>query len=398
MTISLRARLILLFVSIVLFIPILGITIERKPELENFHQRVLPDWPKSGDFLHDPAQYFADAKSWLSFRVWPIIDVSIFQKTFLLSALGTPPQRRVTLAANGFVFLNGTDDGHINNILQNVCVRAHSEELTSAFAAALPRVAAYAKAIGLPIDVEVYPTPETLYGDHLPLSVPLTYRQACAARAAGNSPLTHIASPEGLNYLFPFAQMHAARDDEAFFPKANWHPDGLSLKIGRDAYLKTLGLTGQIHESLIRTESPSELLTTYGIVQNTPIYRIDAPTVSDDAEGNEKMRAAIIDLFLNPRFFSNAYRNSDPISNETLLILSDSYGNLASKVYAGAFRRVFQIMANDTRPDTAAEMIRRINDAVGIDRVLVMMQEGNLDRVVDYAATFDKTVPVAVRR
>eukprot|EP01037_Dinobryon_pediforme_P012770 gene12770-12867_t len=342
MTISLRARLILLLISVLLFIPIFGITIERKSELENFHQRVLPDWPKSGDFLSDPTQYFADAKSWLSFRVWPIIDVSIFQKTFLLSALGTPPQRRVTLADGGFVFLNGTDDGHVNNILSNVCVRAHNEELTNAFAAALPRVAAYSKAIGIPIDVEVYPTPETLYGDHLPLSVPLAYREACGARAVGNSPLMRIASPEGLNYVFPFAEMHAARDDEAFYPKANWHPDGLSLKVGREAYLARLGLAGQVRETLVRSESPSELLATYGIVQNTPIYKIQAPSVSDDAEGNEKMRAAIIDLFLNPRFFSNAYRNSDPVSNETLLILSDSYGNLASKVYAGAFRRVFQ--------------------------------------------------------
>jgi hypothetical protein len=390
MTISLRARLILLIVSVLLLIPILGITIQQKPALENFHQRTLPNWPEGGVFAADPAQYFAEAKTWLAFRVWPIIDVSIFQKSLLLSALATPPQRRVTLADNGFIFLNGTDDGHVNNILNMVCIRAHSDEVSNAFAMALPRVASYARAIGVPIDVEVYPSPETLYGDRLPPSVPHTYRDACAAAAKGNSPLLRIASPPGLAYVFPFTEMHAARDDEAFFPKANWHADGMSLKVGRDAYLQRLGIDGQIHETTKLTTSASELLVTYGIFKYLPIYKITAPSVSDDTEANTRMRDAITPLFLNPRFITNAYKNTDPVTDETLLILSDSYGNLASEMYAHAFRRVLQVMANDTKPDTAAEMIRRIRETTKIDRVLVLMQEGNTDRIVEYAATFDK--------
>jgi hypothetical protein len=390
MTMSLRARLILLLISMLLFIPILGISLQQKSALENFHQRILPDWPARGGFMTDPARYFADAKSWLAFRVWPIIDVSIFQKKLLLAALATPPQRRVTLADNGFIFLNGTDDGHLNNILNMVCIRAHSADGSNAFAAALPRVADYAGKIGIPIDVVVYPSHETLYGDRLPRSVPRLYRDACAAAAMGNSPLLRIASPPGLTYVFPFPEMHAARDEEGFFPQANWHADGMSLKVGRDAYLKRLGINGQIRETSTLTTGASELLVTYGIFKYLPIYKITAPGVSDDTEANTRMRDAITPLFLNPRFISNAYKNTDPVTNETLLILSDSYGNLASEMYAHAFRHVLQVMANDTKPDTAAEMIRRIRQTTKVDRVLVLMQEGNTDRIVEYAATFDK--------
>jgi hypothetical protein len=132
------------------------------------------------------------------------------------------------------------------------------------------------------------------------------------------------------------------------------------------------------------------LLVTYGIFKYLPIYKITAPSVSDDTEANTRMRDAITPLFLNPRFITNAYKNTDPVTDETLLILSDSYGNLASEMYAHAFRRVLQVMANDTKPDTAAEMIRRIRETTKIDRVLVLMQEGNTDRIVEYAATFDK--------
>lgn len=397
MNMSRRARLILLLVSIVLFIPVLGIAVQQKSALETFHQRTLPDWPPRSGFLPDPAKYFADAKTWLALRVYPIADVSLLQKKFLLSVLNTAPQRRVTLAARGFIFLNGTDDGHLNNILDMVCIRAHSPEVSGAFAAALPRVAAYAQGMGLPIDVEVFPSPETLYGDLMPASVPRLYRDACGARAAGHSPLMRIIAPPNLQYVFPFSQMHAARDDEAFFPKGNWHAEGMSLVVGRDAYLKQLHVAAPVPETLERGFGPAELLMTYGIRRDLPIYHVIAPSRTDDGEANARMRAAITDLFLNPRFVSNAYRNTKPVVPETLLILSDSYGNNASAIFANAFKSVFQVMANDMKPNTVVEMIERIRQIAPIDRILILVQEGNTDRIVDYADAFDKATSNAMK-
>lgn len=390
MTMSPRARWMLLFVSILLFIPLLGISIQQKSALETFHQRVAPTWPHGADFLPDPSKYFADAKAWLAFRVYPIAEVSLLQKEFLLSVLDTAPQRRVTLGPNGFIFLNGTDDGHLNNILDMVCIRAHSSKVSNAFAAALPRIAAYSQSTGLPIDVEIFPSPETLYGDLMPASVPRRYRDACLQASGGHSPLMRITAPPALHFVFPFAEMHAARDDEAFFPKGNWHADGLSLVVGRDAYLKQLGVTGKVAETLERGTGPAELLMTYGIRRDLPIYHVKAPSVSEDNEANTRLRAAITDLFLNPRFVSNAYRNTKPVISETLLILSDSYGNNASAIFANAFSEVLQVMANDMKPNTVVEMIDRVQQTTPIDRILILVQEGNTDRIVDYADAFDK--------
>jgi len=398
MFLTVRARWIVTLVALVLLLPILGIPLQSKTDLENFHNRTLPAWPSTASFLSAPQTYFQATRDWLAFRVYPIIEASILEKNLLMFALDTPPQRRITMAANGFIFLNGTDEQHLNNILEMVCVQAHSQARSTAFENALTRVAVYSRVTGMPVDVEVIPTSETLYGDHLPSSVPLKYRIACGERASGHSPLMQITAPPPVHYVFPFADMRALRDDDAFFPKGNWHADGLSLKIARDDYLKSLGIKGKIDETIQLGVSPSELLATYGITKNLPIYRIINHHVIADSAANAALHSAIAPLFNSPHFVTNVYRNNSAIDPETILILSDSYGNLASAVFAGAFRRVLQVMANDTKSDTVVKMIALINREFKIDRVLVLSQEGNTDRIVGYAAEFDEALATDGKR
>ena len=97
----------------------------------------------------------------------------------------------------------------------------HTEAAAKELENAVSLLAKFANASGQAVDVVIVPTSLTLYGNYLPKSVPPELRDACIARAAGQSPLLQVRSQAGVNVVFPLVEMEALRDDEALFPKGN---------------------------------------------------------------------------------------------------------------------------------------------------------------------------------
>jgi hypothetical protein len=342
----------------------------------------------------DPVKYLTQARQWLGDRVYPIIPVSNFYKRLLFYVLATPPQHTIIMGADGLIFLSGVDNDHLNSIFEGVCVDTANPETADAFARSLSSLASYSVEQALPIDVIVVPTLETLYGDRLPPSVPSKYRSACAERAAGNSLLAGMHAPPPVHYVFPFASMHAARDDPAFFPKGNWHPDGLSLKVVRDAYLRSLGVELPRNEVLIRTEAPSELLKTSNIHWPLPVYRITNADVINDEETNAALQAAIGNLFPPPRPNTHAFRNRQAGSTETVLLLSDSFGDLAAPVLASGFHRLVHVNTNYMKGHSLVELLARVSKVLSISRIAIFMEEGSIRRVVGFSRELKESLAV----
>ncbi len=382
---SVLARAVLAAVGCLLLLPVVAIPLQDRGSLEQFHNRSLSAWPRIADFIPDPVKYLTQARLWLGDRVYPIIPVSHFYKGLLFYVLATPPEHRVIIGNDGFIFLSGTDDDHLNNILESVCIDTANRKIADAFARSLAGLASYSAEQALPIDVITVPTLETLYGDRLPRSVPSKYRSACAERAQGTSLLVGIHAPPPVHYVFPFAPMHAARDDPAFFPKGNWHPDGLSLEIVRDAYLGKIGVEPPHDETLLRTEAPSELLMTYGISWPLPVYHVTDADVVKDESTNAALKAVLDDLFPVGWHNTRAFRNRRPDSKETVLLLSDSFGDRAAPVLASGFHRLVQVDTNDMKPHSVIGLLTRVARVLAINRIVILTEEGDTARVVGFS-------------
>ena len=268
------ARILTSAIAALLLLPVAMIGIQNNAELESFHNRSLRQWPKAQLFNKKPVDYFNTAKGWLGDRIFPIIKVSLATKKALLYVLNSPPQKRVTIGRNGYLFLNGSSESDVYGIFENACLRAHEPAISVALKAALQSVSSYSRNRGITVDVVVVPTMATIYANNLPNSVPIKIRAACSERSRGNSPLVVLAEESGGKFVYPLLEMNAARDDEAFFPKANFHPNGLSLKVVRDTYLLKQRLSQPSGEILELGSGPSEILSSYLIVRNFPVYNL----------------------------------------------------------------------------------------------------------------------------
>jgi hypothetical protein len=390
MIVSLRARVLLAAIAAILLIPVAAIPLQDKASLEEFHAHSLARWP-SFSFLPDPARYFAEAKKWLADRAYPIVQASTVQNTFLFYALHTPPYRHVTLGRDGFIFLNGADEQLVYNIFENACIYDHFRDHIDNFKNSLNLMETFARARGISIDVVVMPTLSTLYGDYLPSSVPDKYRTACAEHAAGRSALLHIEAPAPVHYVYPFREMRAAREDEAFFPKGNFHSTGLSLKVARDAYVASLGANPPVDATLERGSAPSEVLLFHGrVYKYLPVYKLHDPYVRFDEDTDAAIGRVLSPLFDKPLIDKHAYTNSHPALEQTALMLSDSFGTNASGAFAAAFRRLLHAGINDMREDDLVELIGRLQAVAPIDRLILLANDGNIHTLSIYGRILGK--------
>lgn len=370
-TISLPARLLLILLAAVLLLPVATIPLQDEEALRRFHNRVLHDWPASVSIGPD---YFKAAGQWLADRANPIMAASLLQKEILFHVLHTAPRPRVSLGLEGHVFVNGHGDASLNNIIGPQCLAAQQPGIIALLEQRLNNIQGFARHLGMTQRTVIFPTTPALYADFLPPSIPRSLRDACKSVLEHGSPLSGLAR---LGVTYPFAEMKALRGDPGFYPIADFHPDGYSLKIARDAYLRDEGITLNIHETLKPTTGLSEILLDYGIRKSYPRYEVIDSTVARNAGADNALARELKGFFSNPPQLG-VFSNSDPRVSKSAIVLSDSFGRLASPVFAAAFRRLVWINLSGIHYDNLAAMLERLARDQKSDAMILMVHEGNL--------------------
>jgi hypothetical protein len=369
-----------------LLVPALGVCLQDERALQNFHGRALSAWPDLATCVADPVVYFKNVKSWVADRVFPIQQAT-HARANLFYLLGSPPEPRVTLGTEGFVFLNGGTNQTTDSIFATTCVDAHQQRaadfLERTFAS---KAASILAARARPIDVIAVPTPSTLYGDKLPSDVAPIYRQACLDRVARRSPLLSVRATAPVSFFYPLTEMLAARDGEGFYPKGNYHPLGWSLKLIRDGYLARRQVSAPVDEEMALGHYPSEVLSMSGVFRDMPVHFIQNPNVTERHRKNAVLARWINSLFVRADTPARVYTNTHPLLEERVLMLSDSYGEGAAKVFAGAFRQVTQVTTNYLLRGQMPRLIERIDHVEPFDRLIILFQEGNVYNISEWLA------------
>ena len=390
--ISRSARISLAIVALSLFLPLAAMGFQDREALEQFHNRTLVRWPSGKLLRSDPARYFVRMNGWFADRAFPVIDATRFGRAALYAALGVSPQANVSISQHGFIFLAGGDAAHPYSFLANACTS--DAEAGAKLQSAIEDIGRFARAQHTSIDVVLVPTIPTLYGDRLPRSIPSAYRTACAHDAAGFSPLADIKSVEGTRYLYPRSAMRELRDDPAFFPIGGYHPTGMSVRVVRDAYLHTLGIDGKVSENVELKLGPSEVMQYSGITADMPYYRMWNEGVQVDEAASEHLRSSLGRFYSQPRS-PWVYHNLDPVDPQSVLMISDSFGNNEAVSFASAFSRVTQIWVPERDP---AGVLHVVSGLVPFDRVVLLFNEGNVVRILDIAQSLRSAPSLPILR
>ncbi len=382
-TISPTARILIAVFALLLAIPVLTIPSNDEEKLRLFHNRTLERWPPAKQFVPDPVGAFRQASRWMADRAGPIMKAATLEKELLIFVLGTPPQRRITLGKDGYIFVNGVSDGGVNGLFEAQCQASQSEGTYRALLQSLPKLKEIGQILGVSVHAIAVPMTSTLYADHLPRSVPPNLRSACLEVLTGETRLSKLDQRADLNFIYPFEEMKASRDTEGFFPKANYHPMGMSLKTIRDVYLRRAGIDAKINETLELKSLPSEILNTYGVTVTYPEYEIRNDRITEDGAAATRVAATIAELFYRPPV-TKVYANSGG-SSRTALLLTDSVGIAGAPVFAAGFKRLVWVYRVGMKSAAdAGTLLERLRAVEPIDTMILLLQVGSASEFVPW--------------
>jgi hypothetical protein len=177
--------------------------------------------------------------------------------------------------------------------------------------------------------------------------------------------------------------MRKQRDDPAYYPRANFHPMGLSLVTLRDVFLRKAGLETKIEEAVRLSASRSEILGMYDIQATYPVYYVHNGKVASDDAASARLNRRLSDLSVAPPLTA-FYTNDSEGASRVALMLSDSFGGIASRVFAGAFRRLIWVYTNDIRQERIGEAITRVAELEHLDVIIMLVNEGGVDRILTW--------------
>jgi hypothetical protein len=380
---TIPARIQIALVAVLLLLPLASLPSRSEAELQQFHNRVLVKWPELGSFAQDPVRYFREASKWLSDRIGFIVEVTLLEKQLLFHVFGVAPQSTLTLGTDGYVFLHGVSASGYE-LFETSCVVAHSDEFVEQMRNSAILWEAFGHRRGISVHLVIVPMTPTLYADHLPKSSPIRYRQACLRPLQGSSPLEKLASDNDLSITYPLEPMKAKRDIPGFFPKGNYHPNGLSLKVIRDAYLSKLGRDTEIDETMTLRERPSELLSRYRIATPYPVYEIADSHVSRDIKAETELSEQLENLYVEPVRVAVLSNDSKSVTGVAMM-LSDSLGFASAPVFASSFSRLYWVYTNGLKENSILEVIETINRVEKPDELILLFNEGGAGRIIDWS-------------
>lgn len=138
---------------------------------------------------------------------------------------------------------------------------------------------------------------------------------------------------------------------------------------------------GAVDETLQLGQAPAEILVPYGIEENEPTYVISNHNIAADPARNAALRQTIAKLSRNDHFVTHVFSNSKTVVDQSVLMISDSFGDLAAEAFAGAFRLLLHVNTNEMRPGRTLQLVDRVSQLVEVDRLILLIQEGNTSRL-----------------
>lgn len=390
--ISAFARIGLIIFALLLLGPVVSIPFQDEVALSQFHNRTLSVWPTPQTFLNRPELYVRQASNWIADRAGPVVFATKLQKRILYYVFATPPEPRVSLGRGDHIFWNGINNAGVNALFANNCILSHSAETVGQFEKALVALKAYGVAKRVRIYAVVVPMAPTLFADDLPAKVPESLRNDCLRVLTGDTPLRKLAHRLDLDFVYPFDEMKAKRDDPGFFPSANYHPGPASLSMVRSAFIKHFDLRAPIDEKVTSVMVPSEILGSYGIGKLFPDYVINSLNIRSEDAANASLNSELKDLFVGPPS-TNLFSNDAASAEGSTLMLSDSVGFTAGRVFAPGFKRLTWVYTNGMRQERIDLVIDRVAKAEKFDSIIMLINEAAIGRITTWAETLARPLP-----
>ncbi|MCP5055411.1 MAG: hypothetical protein GY937_01660 [bacterium] len=339
---SRAARAGLMGMVAVLSMPVITAPFSDGEERARMEKRELAAFPVWRGPLEAP-NYFAAVGDYLDDHVGFAFAANRLLRQVMFYGFGDDPVDDVRAGTQGFVYLN---DG-----IEALCAPETEDARSDELAGKIDRVFGWLEARGYRVSLGVAVTKPGLYPEHLPQKVSAGTRAACEAYAA--SPIrprleAGIEPSSGRVFHYPFAEFMQRRNERAFFPKENFHWNGMSTHVFARGLLEKMGVpvSAEFGAGAQRIEARADLVM-MGFFRRIEVW--DFPYAAQGLDYHPRNPEVVREYYERARGFST-WNSTDPLSDRSALLLTDSFGKPLARHLAPGFKKLVHVNLNHLQP------------------------------------------------
>lgn len=372
------AGMLTLVLILCLLVPTVRIPMGDDADMAVYHRRALTRFPVGAELQSEPEAYFATVQKWYEDRVGFSILSSWMRRTVSFHLFKDSPVPNIQIGKTGMLFLSAHESVSEPRSIENSCPASKDWPALSEKAEADWRlIQSRFRMNGLDPYLLIFPSKKALYPEYLPRSVPARLRKRCEEIGRGASPIPRLASAFPKHVLDAYPILHPHKNEPHFYPPENFHADGEAAMRGVEAAITRMMGEGEARletEQFLVAESKSDLSHLLGFSLANQINQL----VGFDPAALQTVpiyEEAVRNLLGEP-VWARRYQSVEAPLDETVMLITNSFGIRAAPYFARHFSRVDAISTNRlTEPEQHEAFFKQLVFDGEYDHVVFILHD-----------------------
>lgn len=385
----------LLILLVIFSIPAVASFFTDHNERSEWEKRKLATLPT----LENPSevnQYFSEMDSYINDHIGFALDFNKIYRQMVYYVFQDSPVENISYGKNGFTYLNSHTTKHINSSFNMICKKGRKFHQIPNIKQSLTSIHQHFKQRGYPVSFGIAVTKVALYPENLPDSTPPSLVKACQKYIQSDNLLTrlHDKSTDEMVFHYPQKELLTLKHDPYFYPKENFHWNGMSAHYFSKGLLSRMGIAvdGGSYDKKYMTTVNSDL-SQLGFIRRAKAWRY--PYSDYGIKTTRKSPELVKQYYRNARDYTE-FETDAPLTNETALVLSNSFGAYTAPHLAPAFKKLYHINISQVREEEEESIYGELIDRLNPDKIIFIFHDDaminfrRLGKIANYSKTYNQ--------
>ncbi len=389
MTARWQVRALIVVLAVLLMLPVLFIFAQNEQELSRARNKTLARWPAIQVLASEPERYFSTAKRWINDRVGLGITAAGLVRWVKMYAFRDDPTSNLTLNGD-YLFMNAwRADPKIRYSLFTAACAPARPNVVAELKRRVDSLEKHFRGYGAEFRLIIIPSMPVIYADKLPQTVPQHLRRDCLDALKGKSAVAAVNGAEQ-RVAYPLHEFVARRENKAFYPANSFHCVGESSWLAAESYFTKFGIPFPNYTAIRTLSTLSELSRFLGFplriefnsVRHEPARRVRPYRPKNFARLKQLLNRS------GAREFTYLEHPASQ-SDQTALVISNSFGASVKNGLALGYRRLFHINFSEISGNgkSSKELLMALLDGLKPDHVILVTHDGGASSLLRRVAS-----------
>jgi len=344
------SKFLSVFISLMLLIPFIwGLTVTDHQARSKAEKRNLAPFPHFT--LSNTKEYFGGLSTYLRDHIGFGLVINQFYQKTMFNNFDTVGIENISKGSDGFVFLTSHNPTKHNVIFSTLCLHNTDPSNVVSSAEKLNKMvtgAGHRAIFAVPI------SKPSLYPEKLPSDVSDIAKGACNSFLKNANFLTKAKvklAEDKILLHYPVSLFLTHKNDESFYPKTNFHWDGLSAHLFAKSLFTSLGvdkLRLRSFDDGAKLVTKHTDLTSIGFERTTKVWEFPYQTFG--ISENQRNKLNYIKKYYDRAGDVSYYSTKNPLQNKNAVLISNSFGAFTARHLAVGYKSLIHININHLKP------------------------------------------------